>query len=139
MLSFKQMGKFQLSLFLFIAFVLVSIFGFFAMGNEMDHGNCIAKTLQGTACTETDIFGVAAYHLSAFAKAGRAVVSGAIQIFLTLVALFAAFYLLKISSGLEFLSASFVRSSDNFRPPQKLSLWRWLSFHENSPNLPVGI
>ncbi len=133
------MGKLQLTFFLTLSFVLVSVFGFFAMGNEMDHGNCIAKTLQGTACTETDIFGVAAYHLSAFAKAARAVVSGAVQIFLTLIALFAVFYLLKTSSGSDPVPVSFVKSSDNFRPPQKLALWYWLSFHENSPNIPVGI
>lgn len=132
------MGNFQLSFFIAFSFVIVSVFGFFAMANEMDHGNCIARTLQGTVCTETDIFGVAAYHLSAFAKAGQAVVSGAVQMFLTLVALFGIFYLLKTFSRSDLGSVSFIRSSDNFQPPQN-ALRRWLSFHENSPNIAVGI
>ncbi len=113
----------------------VSIFGFFAMGHAADHGNCIAATLQGRVCTSTDVFGVAAYHLSAFEKAARATLANSLTTFLALMLLAAAFFALATGLPPGKLIPIFSSRLDHFSSPQKISLWRWLSFHENSPNL----
>ena len=127
--------------FLITSIISIAIFGFFAMGHGADHGGCIAKTLQGRACTSTDIFGVASYHLSAFQKAARAITSGA--------GLFAAFAIavlavisLKIHKSISALSLPakqftpvFIRSS---RVPEEFLLRQWFSLKENSPNFNFG-
>jgi hypothetical protein len=131
----------KLSLFplvLALGFISVSVFGFFAMGHAADHGNCIAATLNGRVCSETDVFGTAAYHLSAFHKAARAVSAdaGAVSAFFSFVA---ALFLAAISGPLKNsdFRAKIARGVEmmGFRPRQIISLWRWLSFHENSPNV----
>ena len=133
--------KLYATIFLFISFALIVVFGFFAMGHAADHGNCIAQTLQGRACTATDVFGVAAYHLSAFQKAGRATLVdlGALATFFAFALLLLSAAVLKFVSGpdvgFQFTGKSFHSA---FERPQKISLWRWLSFHENSPNFVIA-
>lgn len=113
----------------------MAIFGFFAMGHGADHGGCIAKTLQqGRACTATDVAGVAAYHISAFQKASQAVLSVIFDLSKLAADLFAiilAAILPAAHFSEKFRATAFF---EGFESPQKISLWQWLSFHENSPN-----
>lgn len=117
-----------------MGFASVAVFGFFAMAHSMSHTNCIAATLNGRVCTATDVFGVAAYHLSAFQKAAQADLPGT----LTLLTVFAAILLGLFAAKNWILPlAAGLRTGvppQKFPIPQANSFWRWLSFHENSPN-----
>lgn len=127
--------------FLITSIVSIAIFGFFAMGHGADHGACLARTLQGRACTSTDIAGVVSYHLSAFQKAARAITSGAGSFAVFALAVLAVISL-KIPKKISALSSPanrftpvFIRS---FRVPEEFLLRRWFSLKENSPNSTFG-
>jgi len=122
-----------LTITLILSFISIAVFGVFGMNHGAGHG-CIAATLAGGACPETNTASFLAFHLGAFKSFGTATIVLSALAFLIL--LFSAFgNVFVICAGQTAFKKRNpgIKSDTNFASQRQLV--HWLAFHENSPSL----
>lgn len=115
---------------LLVAFIAISVLGVFAMGNmsEMDHGKCLATSINGFICPNESIAAKIFFHVNA----ARAISTTILTLSLISLALFAAFKM----AGLRIqpLLQRVIRKREEI---QAISLYSsfifWIALREHSP------
>lgn len=136
---------------LIASYVAIGVFGVFGMHTQADmdkqgHGgvassNCIAATAKGVDCPkEVGPIDFAAFHIDAF-KGFSLTTFGenllASLLILALLVIGAGLGALRGRLALSRLKLAYSRyGPEQFSPPHKQHLLRWLALHENSPASP---
>jgi hypothetical protein len=124
------------AIILVISFAVVAVFGFWLMTHEqmMGHGNCVANTVQGSMCAQTNPFAFAGFHISAFNNFFSVIFQNFIVFILSTLALL---ILCLLNSPPLFFERTVpnLEASDRLTPKRRIMLTFWFSLHETSPTL----
>lgn len=134
----RVMKSSLITVILTISFLGVAVFGFWLMTNEqmMNHGSCVANSVQGSMCAPTSPFSFAQFHVSAF--------NNFFSVFVRnfTVSILVIFILLALSAFLNILPSAISRIFKIYSKTERQSGIKyqiktvsWFSLHENSPAL----
>jgi len=129
------------ALLVLVGFVAVGVFGFAGMSHDMSHGSgCIASALNNNVVCPQDALSSALYHIAAYQGFSQTVMTSASLSVAILLALLAAFLMVKKESLPVPYVASYALSKrrDDVRGPRQGKFLHRLSLFENSPSFARG-